>query len=64
LVDGAAKVVGLLGHLVVPGGGGFTIAGNARIGPDGTLVSITPGLEELFDLEEDAIQVVCDALSG
>jgi len=63
-VDGSEKVVGLLGHLVVPGGGGFAIAGNARIGPDGTLISITPGLEALFEPEQNFVQIVCDALSG
>jgi hypothetical protein len=63
-VDGSEKVVGLLGHLVAPGGGGFAIAGNARIGPDGTLISITPGLEALFELEQNFVEIVCDALSG
>lgn len=62
--DGSMKIVGLLGHLVVPGGHGFTVAGHARIGPDGSIVSVTPGLEALFDLEENFVPVVCEALEG
>ena len=63
-VDGSAKVVGLLSHLVVLDGRGFTIAGLARIGPDGTLISVTPGLEALFELEQNFVDIVCEALSG
>jgi hypothetical protein len=62
--DGSTKVVGLLGKLVVPGGRGLTVAGHARIGPDGTITSVTPGLEELFELEETLIPTICDGLSG
>lgn len=63
-VDGSAKVVGLLAHLVVSGGPGFTVAGNARIGPDGTLISITPGLATIFELDQYFVPIVCGALSG
>jgi hypothetical protein len=63
-VGGSVRVVGLLAHLVVPGNEGFTVAGQARIGPDGTLMSVTPGLDELFELEDSLVQVVCDALAG
>lgn len=59
LADGSQRFVGLLGHLVVPGGGGFTLAGQIRVDIDGTLSS-TPGLADLFDLDFDA--VVCQAL--
>ncbi len=61
--DGSMKIVGLLAHLVVPGGRGFAVAGHARIGADGTIVSVTPGLEALFELEENFVPVVCDALA-
>jgi hypothetical protein len=60
-VDGSERVVGLLGHLVVAGGSGITLAGQARISADGTL-SPTPGLEDLVDLDFEA--VVCETLGG
>ena len=47
------------GHLVVPGGGGFTLADQARMSPDGNL-STTPALASLITL--DVEQVLCDAL--
>jgi len=59
--DGSERYVGLLGHLVVPGGGGFTFAGQARLAADGTL-SMTHGLEPLLVL--DFVPAVCDALAG
>ncbi|CUR57291.1 exported hypothetical protein [metagenome] len=59
--DGSERYVGLLGHLVVPGGGGFTFAGQAWLSPDGSL-SLTHGLEPLLVL--DFVPVVCDALAG
>lgn len=61
--DGSMKIVGLLSHLVVPGGHGFAVAGHARIGPDGTLVSVTPGLDALFELEENGAAIICGALT-
>ena len=62
-VDGSMKIIGLLGHLVVPGGHGFTVAGHAHIGPDGTIVSVTPGLDALVELDEDFVPIVCEALT-
>jgi len=60
--DGSERYVGLLGHLVVPGGGGgFTFAGQATLAPDGSL-SMTHGLEPLLVL--DFVPAVCDALAG
>jgi hypothetical protein len=59
--DESERYVGLLGHLVVPGGGGFTFAGRAWLAPDGTL-SMTHGLEPLLVL--DFVPAVCDALVG
>jgi hypothetical protein len=64
LSDGSFTAVGLLSHLVAPGGGALTVAGRIRLGPDGTLVSVTPGLNHLFELEERFVPIVCDALSG
>jgi hypothetical protein len=62
--DGSEQYVGLLGHLVVPGGGGFTFAGQAVLGADGTLTS-TPGLVPLLALDDDSfVATVCDALAG
>jgi hypothetical protein len=62
--DGSERYVGLLGHLVVPGGGGFTFAGQARLGADGTMSS-TPGLLPLLALDDDTfVARVCDALAG
>jgi hypothetical protein len=58
-LDGSERYVGLLGHLVVPGGGGFTLAGQAWLDTDGTL-SNTPGLDPLLDLDVEA--AVCAAL--
>jgi hypothetical protein len=60
LVDGSERYVGLLGHLVVPGGGGFTLAGHARQSADGTLTT-TPGLAPLLTLDFE--EVVCAALA-
>lgn len=59
--DGSERYVGLLGQLVVPGGGGFTFAGQARLAADGTL-SMTHGLEPLLVL--DFVPAVWDALAG
>jgi hypothetical protein len=59
--DGSERYVGALGHLIVPGGGGFTLAGQARQSPEGEL-SITPGLAPLLVIDFEAI--VCDALAG
>lgn len=59
-IEGSKRDVGLLGHLVVPGGPGFTFAGQARLEPDGTL-STTPGLTGLLDLNFEG--TVCDALT-
>jgi hypothetical protein len=59
--DGSERYVGLLGHLVVPGGGGFTFAGQANLAADGSL-SMTHGLEPLLVL--DFLPAVCDALAG
>ena len=59
--DGSERYVGLLGHLVVPGGGGFTFAGQARLAPDGSL-STTHALEPLLAL--DFVPAVCGALAG
>jgi hypothetical protein len=58
--DGSERYVGLLGHLVVQGGRGFTFAGQAQLSPDGTLLT-THGLAGLADLDFDA--AVCDALA-
>jgi hypothetical protein len=63
-VDGSARYVGLLGHLVVPGGGGFTFAGQAQQSADGTLTS-TPGLLPLLALDDETfVASVCAALAG
>jgi hypothetical protein len=59
--DGSERYVGLLGHLIVPGGGGFTFAGRARLAPDGNL-SMTHGLEPLLVI--DFVPAVCDALAS
>ncbi|MDX6327042.1 MAG: hypothetical protein QOK15_3396 [Nocardioidaceae bacterium] len=60
-IDGTETSVGLLGHLVVPGGRGLTFAGRAVVNPDGT-VTTTPGVTPLLDL--DFVQAVCDALAN
>lgn len=61
-VDGSEKYVGLLGHLVVNGGGGFTLAGQMRVGADGSISTTTHGLAPLFEL--DFVPVVCNALAA
>lgn len=66
-IDGAERYVGALGHLVVPGGRGFTFAGQARMSASGEITS-TPGLEPLVALEEGGdealLDLFCDALAG
>jgi hypothetical protein len=59
--DGTESSVGLLGHLVVPGGRGLTFAGRVEVDADGT-VTTTPGVTPLIDL--DFVQAFCDALAG
>ena len=59
-VDGSERYVGVLAHLVVPGGGGFAMAGQARQSPEGEL-SFTRGLAPLLVLDFEA--TVCDALA-
>jgi hypothetical protein len=49
------------GYVAVPGGGGFTLAGQARVTPDGVL-SNTHGLAPLFVIDFEA--TLCDALAG
>jgi hypothetical protein len=61
LVDGSERYVGLLGHLVVPGGPGITLAGLAHQSADGTL-STTPGLAPLLTLDFE--EAVCAAMAG
>jgi len=64
--DGSERYVGALGHLVVPGGRGFTFAGQARMSSDGEL-SVTPALVPLLEIESDdeaAVRLFCDALAG
>jgi len=58
--DGSERYVGVLGHLVVPGGGGFTLAGQARVTPNGEL-STTHALAPLAAI--DFIATLCDALA-
>lgn len=57
--DGSEKYVGVLAHLVVPGGHGFTLAGQAQVSPEGDLTT-TPHLAPLLDLDFEA--ALCDAL--
>jgi hypothetical protein len=61
--DGSERYVGMLGQLVVAGGGGFTFGGQAWLSPDGVL-SFTPGLATLSQVEDEFELVVCDALAG
>ena len=58
--DGSERYVGVLSHLVVPGGGGFTWVGQAQVTPDGELFT-THALAPL--LVTDFVATVCDALA-
>jgi hypothetical protein len=63
-LDGSEKVVGLLGHLVVPGHRGLTFGGQIRVGADGTVFA-TPDVAPLLTFDdEDIVSAFCDALAG
>jgi hypothetical protein len=63
LDDGSERDLGLLGLFVVPGRGAYTLAGQVRVGSDGTVLTATPGTAALLEPDFDFAQVLCDALS-
>jgi hypothetical protein len=63
LPDGSERDLGLLGQFVVPGAGAYTLAGQLRVGADGTVLSTTPGTAALVQPDFDFTQILCDALS-